>query len=108
MLISIFQGLFSSTFAPSNLLLRHGHVLKITPVDNDQGVIVHFASRRDAENAFNRGTNYYGQIMKIDWYEESHATGDGGGTGNEEEGPHETDQGEIAFSSLLVDRDRTP
>jgi hypothetical protein len=76
--------------------LRFGHVLKITPMDNDQGVIVHFASRRDAESAFNRGTNYHGQLMKIDWYEEAHSPaaaaaaggGGGGGGGHEEDEDH--------------------
>lgn len=70
-------------------------------MDNDQGVIVHFASRRDAESAFNRGTNYHGQLMKIDWYEEAHspapAAGGGGGSGHEEEG----DYGEL-FSPLRL------
>jgi hypothetical protein len=79
----------SAALLTLSLSLRFGHVLKITPMDNDEGVIVHFASRRDAESAFNRGTNYHGQLMKIDWFEEAHVPvphgGSGSGMGYEED-----------------------
>jgi hypothetical protein len=52
-------------------------VLKVTPIDSEAGVIVHFATRRDAESAFARGALFSGQSMKLDWFEEHQSQGQG-------------------------------
>ena len=51
---------------------RFGEVLKISPIENDRAIVVHFSSRREAEVALKKGSNVAGQNIKMDWYDDKY------------------------------------